>query len=1053
MRSVLVILAAIVATVVTGAPAQSQNVRKPQSIDRSILQRIAAGQEAANRQTRVYVVQLVDQPAIAYAGGVAGLAKSAPAAGERYNARSSQAQMYAAHLGAQQDAVLARIGASNRKIYSYRHAMNGFAARLTPKEVARLRKDKSVLRVWEDRPMRLDTNSTPTFLGLNNPQKGLWKAHNLRGRGVIIGMIDTGAVQEHPSFEDAGIPAPPAHWAGICQAGEGWNASDCNKKLIGARYFLDGFLAGEPFDTLAVPGEFESPRDSDGHGTLTASTAAGRETMASLFGTPLTRISGMAPQAHLAIYKACWTAINPDFSGCYFSDTAAATDTAVADGVDVISYSIGTDFSFTDPTDVAFLFATNAGVFVSRSAGNEGPDPATTPAGEPWAISVAASTTNGRAFVDATRVNSPASIAGDYPSLEGAITEPLSFTGPVTDDVVAAIPLDACTPIAPVGSIVLIERGGETPDGGSCTFDIKLTNAVNAGADAVLVFTNEIPPGVENPKVVMGGDLTFPIPGVMIDRAPGLAIRDALAGGATVNVTMRKGIFVTEQRVGNVMAGFSSRGPSAVPDWIKPDVTAPGVQILAGMTPEPSSGITGELFQYQQGTSISTPHVSGIAALLIQKYPHWTPAQIKSALMTTARQNVVKEDGATAADPFDFGAGHIRPNEAIDPGLVYNAGLIDYVAASCGTDEPLGSAEFCAGLESSGTSIDPADLNLPSIGVGAVFGSTKTVHRTVTNVGPAGTYRAHLRAPPGFNVQVSPQQFHLAKGASKSFEVTFTNVSAPANEWRFGSLTFRDDKGHVVRSPIAVRAKLIEFAPAAIEDAGADGSASIDLAFGYNGPYSPGVHGLSEPFLTYFPNIPDDLDNVFDFGLGDGEVITFGFPLPAGTKYAQWSLFDAYVDGAHDLDLYLFYCPPDPAAPCDLVDVKLDLFTSEERVSVDLPEVDDPSTDADAYVLFVHAFTTEGGAPASIFAFDWAANVDEGNMEASGPASATIGGGGTTNVSWSGLPTGVAEKQVGAISHNNTTGPLGVTSVNVANDGDAGYDDLCAVLPPGFCVP
>ena len=410
---------------------------------------------------------------------------------------------------------------------------------------------------------------------------------------------------------------------------------------------------------------------------------------------------------------------------------------------------------------------------------------------------------------------------------------------------------------------MLIERG-------TCVFDVKLTNAVAAGADAVLVFTNEIAPGVENPKVVMGGDLTFPIPGVMIDRAPGLAIRDALAGGATVNVTMQKGIFLTEQRVGNVMAGFSSRGPfPTVPDWIKPDVTAPGVQILAGMTPEPSSGVTGELFQYLQGTSMSTPHVSGIAALLIQKYPDWTPAQIKSALMTTARQNVVKEDGVTAADPFDFGAGHIRPNKAIDPGLVYDAGLIDYIAASCGTVSPLASAEFCAGLESSGTSIDPANLNLPSIGMTEIFGS-KTIHRTVTNVGPAGTYRAHVTAPPGFSVEVSPQQFHLAKGASKTFEVTITHVSAPANEWRFGSLTFRDGEGHVVRSPIAVRAKLIEFAPAAIEDEGTEGSASIDVAFGYNGPYTPGVHGLSEPFLTHVPNIPDDPDDMFDFGAGRG---------------------------------------------------------------------------------------------------------------------------------------------------------------------------------------
>ena len=217
---------------------------------------------------------------------------------------------------------------------------------------------------------------------------------------------------------------------------------------------------------------------------------------------------------------------------------------------------------------------------------------------------------------------------------------------------------------------------------------------------------------------------------------PGLAIlRAARRAAATVNVTLQKGIFLIEQRVGNIMAGFSSRGPyPVVPDWIKPDVTAPGVQILAGDTPEPNDGSTGELCQYLSGTSMSTPHVSGIAALLIQKYPNWTPAQVKSALMTTARQNVVKEDGATPADPFDFGAGHIVPNSAIDPGLVYDAGLFDYLAASCGTPTPLGSAEFCAGLESSGQSIDSADLNLPSIGAGSVFGS-KTVHRTVTNVG------------------------------------------------------------------------------------------------------------------------------------------------------------------------------------------------------------------------------------------------------------------------------------------------------------------------------
>ena len=244
---------------------------------------------------------------------------------------------------------------------------------------------------------------------------------------------------------------------------------------------------------------------------------------------------------------------------------------------------------------------------------------------------------------------------------------------------------------------------------------------------------------------------------------------DALTGGATVNVTMQKGIFLTEQRVGNVMAGFSSRGPfPTVPDWIKPDVTAPGVQILAGMTPEPSSGVTGELFQYLQGTSMSTPHVSGIAALLIQKYPDWTPAQIKSALMTTARQNVVKEDGATAADPFDFGAGHIRPNNAIDPGLVYDAGLSTTWPRAA---ERLAARQRgilrCASSLPARRSIRRTSTCRPSAWARS-SARRPFIARSPTWSG--GTYRAHVTAPPGFSVLVSPQQFDLAKGASKTFE-------------------------------------------------------------------------------------------------------------------------------------------------------------------------------------------------------------------------------------------------------------------------------------------
>ena len=253
-------------------------------------------------------------------------------------------------------------------------------------------------------------------------------------------------------------------------------------------------------------------------------------------------------------------------------------------------------------------------------------------------------------------------------------------TGPITDDLIAADPIDACEPL-PAGSlsggIGFIARG-------TCDFSVKLTNAANAGAIAVLMYTNE------NPKTVMGGDATpesLSIPAVMIDNAPGLAILEAIEGGATVNATLSASNFLQEQMTANVMAAFSSRGPTpVVKDFLKPDITAPGMNILAGGTPEPADGSYGGYFQYLSGTSMSTPHVAGIAALLIEAHKKWTPAMIKSAMMTTARRNLVKEDGATPADPFDFGSGHVVPNKAIDPGLVYDAGFLDYLAGICGTD-------------------------------------------------------------------------------------------------------------------------------------------------------------------------------------------------------------------------------------------------------------------------------------------------------------------------------------------------------------------------------
>jgi subtilisin family serine protease len=1056
MRSVLVLLAAVAATVVAGGPAAAENLRNVPSADLAARLRLDPSQNN-DRNLKVYIVELAGEPAASYDGGIAGLAKSAPAKGQRYDARSGSAQMYAAHLEAQQNKLLASIGAGSRKLYNYRHALNGFAAKLSPAEAKALQKNKAVRRVWEDQRMRVETNNSPRFLGLLNEEEGLRAKHGLQGQGVIIGIMDSGAIQEHPSFDDTGMPAPPAHWAGECVPGEAWEADDCNNKLIGARYFNAGFDAALDID----PNDFLSARDSDGHGSHTATIAAGREVIASLAGTPLTRISGMAPLAHVAIYKPCWEDLGGDQgASCFFSDSAAATDAAIADGVDILSFSVGTSPSFTDPQDIAFLRAIDAGVFVARSAGNEGPGPGSTAAGEPWVTSVAASTVRGTGFALAGVINSPGSVSGSYPVLEGAITKPLGFSGPVTADFAAAEPIQACEPIAPVtGKIVLIQRGSPVP-GGVCTFVQKVEAAVNAGAVAVWMYTNVID-GVENPKVVMGVDpteLTQMIPGVMSDNAIGVQILNVLNSGGTVNGTLSAGSFVTEHLNGNIMADFSSRGPFPTEtNWLKPDITAPGVNILAGHTPEPNDGSPGDFFQYLSGTSMSTPHISGLAALVLQEHPDWSPAAVKSAFMTTARQNIVKEDLETRADPFDFGAGHVDPNKAIDPGLVYDAGTLDYLAASCGTVSPLLSPDDCGVVESLGFSLDPANLNLPSIAVGELLGE-KTIVRRVTNVNSrSNRYRASVKSPPGFRVTVTPSTLTLEPGETQSFEVTIRNVSAPPGEWRFGRLSWKSGNGNFsVRSPIAVNARLLD-APEEIDGEGADGSAAFDVGFGYTGAYTAGAHGLVEPFLTPFVVSDDPLDS-FDFAPGaPDEFIAYLLDLPTGTTYAQWSLFDAYNnDPAHDLDMYLFYCPVDPATGsflCTQIDQSFNI-TSNEEVSVQFPVTNgapaDPNDIDDPYLVFIHGFNTVNQADAGGFMFDWTVLGPEGNMTASGPMSAVIGEKGTVNVQWQGLPTGVAEKQVGAVSHNSETGTQGLTIVNIQNDGESGYADICTAAP-AFC--
>ena len=351
----------------------------------------------------VYVVRMVDAPVVAYDGKIKGYQATRPRKGEKINPDDPNVASYFGYLAGKHDTVLQNVGGA-KKLYSYGYVFNGFAAEVNEVQVAKLRTMGGVLSVEKDEVRQLDTATTPTFLGLTGAA-GFWNT-KARGENVIIGIVDTGIWPEHPSFSDrTGVNGNGTKdgkldyhhipgWRGKCTPGENFNASNCNQKLIGARYYNAGFGGNTGIDTL-FPFEFNSPRDWGGHGTHTSSTSGGNAGVqatgpAAVFGS----INGIAPRARIATYKVCW-ADQPTGGGCFSSDSVAAIDQAVADGVDVINYSIsGTRTNFRDSVEIAFLFAADAGVFVAASAGNSGPTLSTVAHPGPWLTTVAAGTHN-----------------------------------------------------------------------------------------------------------------------------------------------------------------------------------------------------------------------------------------------------------------------------------------------------------------------------------------------------------------------------------------------------------------------------------------------------------------------------------------------------------------------------------------------------------------------------------------------------------------------------------------------------------------------------------
>ncbi len=958
-----------------------------------------------------------------------------------------------------QNGLLAKTAPGTRTVYDYRYGFSGFAAPLTPAQAERLRHRPEVAGVWEDEIRPLATNESPSFLGLFDNGDGLAGALGLDGEGIVIGVIDSGITPDHPSFadtreadkprlcrtsfarsflglwlcreyeirDDVLVFEPPGDWDGICESDESFPETACNNKLIGARFFVDGAQETGELD----PGEFLSPKDADGHGTHIASIAAGNPVQASIAGTVLGRIQGMAPMARVAVYKACWLRPGDTRASCNTSDLARAVDAAVADGVDIINYSVGNSLAtVTGPDDVALLAAAKAGIFTAVAAGNDGPGLRTigSPGSSPWVTTVAASTRSGTLFTEAMEITSPPSLAGKYASREAAFTPQLEDTGTVEEELVlvdddslatdagdaTGTSYDACQP--PVNAdeladrIALLQRGG-------CTFETKIRNVEDAGAVAALVFSN-----AGAPFVMTGTSGSVDIPAVMIGEADGTLLRDAIVvDEEVVEARLASGVFLNQQQTGNVMSTFSSRGPSGgAPDILKPDLTAPGVSILAGFSPDAANAEKGESFGYLSGTSMSTPHVAGIAALLLQANPDWSPAALRSAMMTSAYQDVLQPDGITPANPFDFGAGHIRPNAAVEPGLLFEAGADDYDSFGCGLEEPLPDEARCQELAAAGRSFEATAFNQASIAVERLTGR-RTITRTVTGTGQAATWQVEIEPPPGAVVTVNPATLSVAPGETASYTVDLEFLGAGLDLWYFGAITWRAGDT-TVRTPLAIRPVSLS-APEEVRDAGGSGTLSFDVDFGYTGSYQAGVHGLNEA-LVIDGFVDNDPTKNFTFRLDNG-VTGHVIDVPANQAYLRFALFDEETDGEDDLDMYVYYCPNDICTKIG----ESGSETSAEEYSLVAPP-------AGRYAVLIHGFETDevaGGPGANYRLFAWSFGLvdDAGNMRVTAPSSVSAGSTETIQVNWSGLT--VDRRYLGAVSHVTPTGLIALTIVNIRN--------------------
>lgn len=718
----------------------------------------------------VFIVGFPEAPLASYRGGFADFAPPPRRTDGRLDVDAPAAEAYVSFLQERQEAALQEasslLGRDIEPVFSYQHAFNGMALRINAGEAEALRAAGIVSFIEESRDYYLATDVGPELIGADAIWDGsaLGEDVGTRGEGIVVGIIDSGINISHPSFAATSgdgyehiNPLGDGNYIGWCNEGVGNVTDTCNAKLIGGWDFSS--------DTV-LPGEVEVPgmSDENGHGSHVAATVAGNIVESNFGGGTNPTVSGVAPRANIIAYDVCFTT-GDGRGSCRGEALIKAVDQVVADGVvDIINYSISGGVSpWTEAVSLGFLNAVDAGIFVSASAGNSGPGPATMGNLQPWVASVAAST-HGRFFADASLETADGgsfgAIVGSGPALTADITAPLIFDSNQL----------GCTAFDPNvfdGGIALILRG-------SCSFADKVNNAVAAGAVGVVIANNS-----ETAPFGPGGVESTTVPSVMVSAQSGSDLIGALtvAGDSGLSATLTPqtpAISVVDPSLADVVASFSSRGPNNF-DTIKPSVSAPGVSILAALQEGGGSG--DPAFGLLQGTSMSSPHNAGAAALLKALKPEWSPSEIQSALMLTASSDMRADSGAGIVDatPFDMGAGRIQVAKATATPLIMRETALNFLLA-----DPENGGE-------------PSTLNLAGLSNGNCLISCDFEREFQSVSDERKQFAVSFRTDSDLSVSISPSRFSILPGQRSTVSFTVDAGSDNLGQWKFGQIVLTED--------------------------------------------------------------------------------------------------------------------------------------------------------------------------------------------------------------------------------------------------------------------